>query len=263
MDLRRWRASSPCVRIRISRAFDSGSGVNPPMPSPRPARKRDATSELIRGSALLRPVEVRPAWTPFDRRLPHGGLEAGTIVDLLAEEGAGGLALALRLAAGLLARAPRRAAILVDLQGELYPPALAQAGLDLARVVLLRPRSAAEAAACLDKALRSPAVAAAVARVAGLSGAACHRLRLAARAGGGVGLLVRPPAEAGQVSGAALRLEVARACPVADAGDGDDDARRPGAPVDVRPLRLRGGAPDDASWRLDLDAPPDLDRRAS
>lgn len=131
----------------------------------------------------------------------------GTILELLADEGHGGFALALRAAAGLQAHAPRRAAIVVDPGGEVYPPALAQVGLDLARLVVLRP-GPHDALACIDEALRSPAVVAVVARVSNLAGAASHRLRQAAHVGGGVGLLVRPRAEANAVSGAAIRIVV-------------------------------------------------------
>lgn len=162
---------------------------------------------IRRASALLTRADVRPSWPPLDRRLPGGGIEVGTILELLADEGHGGFAVALRAAAGLLAHTPRRAAIVVDACGEVYAPALAQVGLDLTRVVVLRP-GPQEVLACLDEALRSPAVMAVVARVSNIAGAASHRLRQAAHVGGGVGLLVRPRSEAGAVSGATLRLVV-------------------------------------------------------
>lgn len=177
-----------------------------PTPRNHPA-PFEPTLGLRRASALLARTDVRPSWPPLDQRLPGGGLEAGTILELLADEGHGGFAVALRAAAGLQAHAPRRAALIIDTRGELYPPALAQVGLDLARVVVLRP-APHDALACLDEALRSPAVVAVVARVSHLTGAASHRLRQAAHVGGGVGLLVRPRAEASAVSGAAVRLVV-------------------------------------------------------
>ncbi len=181
----------------------------------------------------------------------------GTLLELLADEGHGGFAVALRVAAGLQAHAPRRAAIIIDTAGEVYPPALAQVGLDLARLVVLRP-GPRDALACLDEALRSPAVVAVVARVSNLAGAASHRLRQAAHVGGGVGLLVRPRAEAGAVSGAAVRI-------VVQPGRGGDLVLSPlrvRASESVEPFRV--AAPlRPAAWSSEVTDEPLPERRAS
>lgn len=208
--------------------------------SPSSSRPRAAPA-LKRASALVHEqARGRLAALPaLDRHLPGGGLEPGTLVEVLAERGQGGLRLALRLAAGLQDAARRRALVVVDVrdeQGEVvYGPALAQVGLDLGRLVVLRPR-AADLLACLDEVLRSTAVGVVVAATrAPLPSTASHRLRLAAREGGGVGLLLRPPAARTEVSGAALRLLVR-------------EGGAPGRPLLVEPVRARG-VPDGA-WSV-------------
>jgi hypothetical protein len=202
--------------------------------SPEEARHRvrtEAVHSLRRGSLVG--GEVVRTIPAVDRALPRGGLERGSLVDLHAAPGAGAFALALRLAAALQQSAgPQGVVVVVDPTGEVYPPALVQAGLDLPRVLLAIPPPA-DVAGCLDEALRSRTVAAALARVEGLDGRTSHRLRHAVRCGGGVGLLVRPPGEVGRISGAAVRLLVR----------GTVDA------LEVEPIRLRGGAT--APWRVE------------
>ncbi len=180
---------------------------------------------LRRASALARPRAGGLALPGLEAALP-GGVEPGTLVDLHADPGAGALALALRAAARC--QAPGRAVVVLDPAADVYAPALAQVGLAPARTLVLRP-DARDALDALDEALRAPVVAATVARVAGLSTAASHRLRLAARLGGGLGLLVRPRSEVGAISGAPVRVLVL--------GGG-----REGGGPRVVALRVRGGA---------------------
>ncbi len=210
--------------------------------SKKKVERQDLAQVLRRGSALEREQgPVVPCLPALDERLPGGGVEAGSLVEVLGEQAVGALRLALRLAAGLQARGRDRTAVIVDPLDpgglSLYPPALAQAGLDLTRLVLLRPRGP-DALPCLDEVLRSSAVSVAVARVPLLPATASHRLRQAALQGGGVGLLVRPAAARGEVSGAGLRLLVR-------------EGGAPGRPLAVEPLRARGVAVPAPTWRLD------------
>lgn len=206
------------------------------------AERQDLAQVLRRGSALEREQGVVvPCLAELDRHLPAGGVEAGSLVEVLGAPGAGALRLALRLAAGLQARSRDRTVVIVDPLDPtglaLYPPALAQAGLDLTRLVLLRPRGA-DALPCLDEVLRSSAVSAAVARVPLLPPTASHRLRQAAGQGGGVGVLVRPDTARGEVSAAGLRLLVR-------------EGGAPDRPLVVEPLRARGVAVPAPGWRID------------
>ncbi len=179
----------------------------------------------LRASALVRERRLVPALPELERLLPQGGLLAGSLVDLHADEGAGALALALRIAArqqgprhayatgGAGRDAPHaRCVVLVDATGDFYPQAAAQAGIVLERLIVLRRASSRSDSkwllACLDETLRSRAVAAVIARVKKLDGASSHRLRVAAETGGGLGIFVRPLDERTAVSAAAVRLHV-------------------------------------------------------
>lgn len=90
-----------------------------------------------------------------------------------------------------------------------YPPALAQAGLDLARLLLVRPAGTREQAWAIDLALRSGACDAVISPLHHLEDVALRRLQLAAEEGGALGLLVRPAGFARSPSPAAVRLEAA------------------------------------------------------
>jgi protein ImuA len=80
-----------------------------------------------------------------------------------------------------------------DPDQELYPPALAAAGIDLGRLILLRPRNPAEEIWSLAECLRCRGVSATVATVRRLSRVEARRLQLAAERGGGVGVFLRIP----------------------------------------------------------------------
>jgi protein ImuA len=161
-------------------------------------------------------------------------------------------AAAFALALALQARAARGGGALVCIVEDFcanefglpYGRGLAQAGLDLSRFALIRARRPRETLWAMEEALKSPACAAVVAetllapRVYGL--AASRRLLLAARRGGGLGVLAALSPQAGAVSSAAdLRVEVAAAAP-------DPPARgRAGRSLPLSPL-----AP--FRWRLRL-----------
>ena len=201
-----------------------------------------------RASSLARERRVVPGLPELDRVLPLGGLVAGSLVDLHADEGSGALWLALRVAGhqqrsfGLRSR---RSVVLVDATGDFYPPAAQRAGVDLERLVVLRSKATSSSkvrtswvVACVDEALRSRAVAAVVAPVRKLDGPESHRLRIAAEKGGGLGLLVRPQSERSAVSAAAVRL-------VVRSTNGEEEERA----LEVEPLRVRGGIAL-GTWRV-------------
>lgn len=130
----------------------------------------------------------------MDGCLPSGGYDSGTVVEYLQTSGASGAtSLALTAAREALA-ATERFCVLVDWREQFYPPAAAALGIDLKRMVIVRPRTLAERLWAIDQALRSPAIVAVIAEVEHLDDRAARRLQLAAECGGGIGLLVRSQA---------------------------------------------------------------------
>ncbi|MCB9851187.1 MAG: hypothetical protein H6817_10845 [Phycisphaerales bacterium] len=174
----------------------------------------------------------------LDALLPEGGLPSGAVVDLLGQgTGTGCLSLALWLALAkarwtahtftssvrstTAARsstvgqsstsgqpsATHRPVVLIDAAGDFYPPAAADMGFDLNRLVVVQPANAREALWAVEQSLRCPAVASVVATVEGLADAQARRLQLAAESGQGLALLLKPARTTGR-SFAAVRLRV-------------------------------------------------------
>jgi protein ImuA len=165
----------------------------------------------------------------LDDCLPGRQLAAGSLVELLATaEGAGAWSLALLMARQVCGE--RKALIICDAQGCFYPPAVSKWGLDLTRLIVLRPASAREGDVAVGQALRCPAVGAVISWHARLRTLDFRRLSAAVEAGGGVGFLLRPSQTRRDPSFAALRLFIT---PVAAEGL----ARQ----IQVDVLRCRGG----------------------
>ena len=165
-----------------------------------------------------RPV-VRSGLAALDAALPRGGFLLGSVVELLSDlPGAGATEMALRIAraAGALpapgqpplmghsASAPPspsgvqvRPVVVVDTDGDFYPPAAARLGFDLTRLIVVRPREGRAALVAVDECLRCPAVAAVVAGLHRLGDVSSRRLQLAAESAGGLGLILRPAGERG------------------------------------------------------------------
>jgi protein ImuA len=151
---------------------------------------------------------ARPSGLPaLDAWLPAGALCAGALVELLpTAEGSGAWTLALWLAQR--ACGAHQTLVVADPHGCFYSPAAAKLGVDLERCIVARPAAPEEVALVLRQALDCPAVGAALGWLDALRPSEGRRLQLAAEAGGGVGLLLRPPAARHAAAAAALRLRV-------------------------------------------------------
>jgi protein ImuA len=179
-----------------------------------------------------------------DAALPGGGFPCGALTELSGGPASGKTAVALALVAAL---GPEGLAAWVDGRGELYPPAAAARGVDLARLLVVRPPAAeprgrgsagtdvARPALWAAEALLASGAFAAVivdvavpARLPG-SDAIARRLQAAAERGGAVGLWLAP--------GDGLRLPAAVRIALAVAQPGPPDARR------IVARALRGEAP--------------------
>lgn len=203
-------------------------------------------------------------------QLLGGGWQVGALHELLcASEGSGVLeallpALFTSLAAGACDGGPPRLVAWIHPSRLPYPPALRQAGVDLARCLFVRPRDAQEQAWAIDLALRSGACDLVVTWLNALDDRSLRRLQLAAEAGGAVGVVLRPQGFARQPSPAAVRLLVAplpSAEPATESATESVSGRSTLRRLQVTPLRCRGGAPLGAApivleWSRDpLDEP--------
>ncbi|HVU87512.1 MAG TPA: hypothetical protein VHD36_09330 [Pirellulales bacterium] len=184
-------------------------------------------------------ASVSTGCAEMDRSLPRGGLSRGALVEWLSP-GVGSGAGSLALSAAREACRDGGPVVVIDRTKSFYPPAAARAGLDLARLIVVRPENAADEQWALDQSLRSPGVAAVWCRLEKCPPRLGRRLQLAAEAGGNLGLLIRPAAARGDPSWAEARFLVTPL--VATAG------RR----LRVELLRLRGNA-GGRTWDLELD----------
>jgi cell division inhibitor SulA/protein ImuA len=110
---------------------------------------------------------------------------------------------------------------------EPYAPALAQQGIELGRLLVVRPASATEALWAAEQALGSGICAAVFLWLKGTDDRWLRRLKLAAEAGGALGVLFRPERHRFESSPASLRLLMAQ---------GEHEAR-----LDL--LKVQGGRP--------------------
>jgi hypothetical protein len=133
--------------------------------------------------------------------------------------------------------------VVIDRQQTFYPPAAAAWGIDLDRLIVVRPRNARDELWAAVESLRSPAVAAIWTAIDRLDSRAFRRLQLAAQAGRTLGLIMRPPRARVEPSWADVTLEAGPLSIV----------RRPlyfrhgprttdhGRPVQVQLVHCRGG----------------------
>jgi cell division inhibitor SulA/protein ImuA len=117
---------------------------------------------------------------------------------------------------------------------EPYAPALAQQGVELGRLLVVRPSSATEALWAAEQALSSGVCAAVLLWLQGTDDRWLRRLKLAAEAGRALGVLFRPERHRFESSPASLRVVVTR---------GDH-----GTQLDL--IKVQGGRPGPVEGRL-------------
>lgn len=176
-------------------------------------------------------VRVPTGLPELDRLLPFRGYPGGEVTQVVAVPGGGGLSLVVPALAAVTARG--RLAALVDGEGTVYPPALAARGVDLDRLLIVRPGDGAARPAewAVQEALRCPAFPLVVAFAVPVDAVACRRWRGAAEASEGAAVLVSRPGGPADLP-VALRLAVE---PVPGKGRS--------RPARVRVERVRGTAP--------------------
>jgi len=143
----------------------------------------------------------------LDAALPGGGLEAGSLAEVLHEHHGIG---ELRLLMPALARLSRqgRWIALIAPPYVPYAPGLTAQGIDLSRVLLVHPASRRDSLWSVEQALRAGTCAAVLAWPRHCDDRSLRRLQLAAEAGSSLGLLFRDATAAMESSPAALRLQL-------------------------------------------------------
>jgi hypothetical protein len=155
---------------------------------------------------------ARPVWSTgcssLDARLPGGGWPTASLIEVLLDDtGLGEVQLFLPA----LVESQRTSGdvpwlVWIAPPHEPYAPALAQQGIELTRLLVVRPTSATEALWAAEQALGSGVCAAVLLWLKGTDDRWLRRLKLAAEAGGALGVLFRPERHRFESSPASLRL---------------------------------------------------------
>jgi protein ImuA len=207
----------------------------------------------------------------LDRLLPDAGFREGTLVEWLAESGSGDQ---LAFLVAVPALGSDRVLIVIDGEKTFYPPAAAALGIDLRRLILVRPGKAADSIPrestgkttasriqtprtgalgtetlwALEQTLQSRGVAVTFCRLERLNARVFRRLQLAAERGGGLGFLIRAPSARKEPSWSDVRLWVEPVpAPAPTSGEISPSGRR----WRVEVLRCRRGAAGQRSILLE------------
>ena len=193
--------------------------------NPRVWRGRDQVS---------RSTGLASGYPELDKHLPGGGWPPDSLTEILTGQyGIGELRLLMPALARLSQEAPAQGfgepgwIAWVAPPFQPYPPALKQYGIDLSRMLVVRPKDASEVLWSAEQALASGTCAAVLLWPEFLDDQASRRLQLAAEKGRSWAIAFRPLAARRQASAAALRLELQA---------GTEGTR-------VRILKSRGGRP--------------------
>jgi cell division inhibitor SulA/protein ImuA len=156
----------------------------------------------------------RPVWSTgnpsLDTRLPGGGWPTASLVEVLIDAtGLGEVQLFLPALVQSQQRNPPNDVpwlVWIAPPYEPYAPALAQAGIGLDRLLIVRPVTATEALWAAEQALSSGVCAAVLLWLKGSDDRWLRRLKLAAEAGSALAVLFRPERHRFESSPASLRL---------------------------------------------------------
>ncbi|MGC2030507.1 MAG: translesion DNA synthesis-associated protein ImuA [Steroidobacteraceae bacterium] len=228
---------------------ECGGRTPEPTPAGRPKgggqggpRQPSALADILADARVWRlkdasAAPTRPVWSTgcssLDARLPGGGWPTASLIEVLLDDiGLGEVQLFLPA----LVECQRRVSegggeapwlVWIAPPHEPYAPALAQQGIELERFLVVQPAGATEALWAAEQALGSGVCAAVFLWLKGTDDRWLRRLKLAAEAGGALGVLFRPERHRFESSPASLRLLMTQ---------GEHEAR-----LDL--LKVQGGRP--------------------
>ena len=161
------------------------------------------------GDCAAEPSALPSGFAALDAVLPGRGWPQGALTEILLErEGIGEIRLT--LPALVRVQAEGRDVVWIAPPHVPYAPALATAGLDLTRLLIVRCHNPADQLWAYEQALRAPECGAAFAWLGPHDDRTMRRLAVAAREGRTWGVLWRRPGQRAVASPASLRLSLAR-----------------------------------------------------
>ena len=144
---------------------------------------------------------------PLNQLLPDQGFLRGSLVEWLGSEVGSGVS-SLALLAAREACQDGRTLVILDRDGQFYPPAAAAWSIDLDNTIVLYPQDAQDESWALDQALRCPHVGAVLSWPQQLTSHTFRRLQLIAERSGCIGMLIRPSTARREPSWADVRVWV-------------------------------------------------------
>ncbi|NNF65999.1 MAG: translesion DNA synthesis-associated protein ImuA [Gammaproteobacteria bacterium] len=179
-----------------------------------PSMQKEPLYELLHHPRIWRGVgqnnsikAVATGHAQLDACLPGGGWPADSLSEVLLERrGRGELRLLMPTLVRLSNQHDARCLVWIAPPWVPYAPALAAAGIDLTRMLIVRPEAEEEIMWATEQSLRSGSCAAVLSWSACTNTASLRRLQLAANEGGTLGLLFRPATTMANASPAPLRL---------------------------------------------------------
>jgi len=180
-----------------------------PKPLPSPLAALLENPAIWRGGDCApEPAALASGFAALDVLLPGGGWPPAALTEIaLAREGIGEIALT--LPALVRVQADGRDVVWIEPPHRPYAPALVAAGLDLARLLIVRCDDTREQLWAYEQALRAPECGAAFAWLGTHDERVLRRLALAAREGRTWGVLWRRPGQRASVTASPLRLALA------------------------------------------------------
>ncbi|MEO8270548.1 MAG: hypothetical protein ABI557_12565 [Aureliella sp.] len=200
-----------------------------------------AQLETSAGRTRREPARSSAGCAALDELLPRGGYAAGCVVEYLRATPACGASTLAWAAAAAAMHATDGFLVVVDTQHNIYPPPLASHGIDLAKVIFVRPQSQGDAIWAIDQALRTSAVAAVVAELERIDDRSARRLQLAAESGQSLALLLRGRQARQQPTWAEVQWLVRSQRAPLDSVQPDRDPVQPGRRWHLQLVRVRGG----------------------